>query len=344
MTTIRSTGSTIPPLPQATRPTTEELAKLYPVIYKGNRITCDSREPDFDHVEYINLAQSEVRLNFVHEESVGNYYCDLVRGRLYLNSNLILEKDLSSSEAGKLKLLRACLPAKLLQSNYSPVVIQGRPERVPGNGDVDSDDGVEYTDRAVINPFNSLDFDYFQRRLKSLYYRYRGAKEASFQSTQGKFFFTLFTAILALDHVEMDFLHSTNPSGDSQPGAFEVSWILNCPTTRSNAQESQRSERHQLRVADFVAWNFERNIYPIEIKSDDRAPVFFQSLEQMLGLFKKQQKVMLGLVCQPSFVTPVIVRRTDSHIIVTQLAKLDFTNNISNMIELTELLISFVNF
>ena len=337
--------TTIPPLPPATKPTTEELANLYPEIYKGNRITCDSREPDFDRVEYITLAQSEVRLNFVYEP-VGKYYCDLIRGRLYLNSNLILKKDLSSTEAGKLKLLRACLPAKLLQSNYSPVVIQERPERVPGNGDVDSDDGVEYTDRAVINPFNSLDFDYFQRRLKSLYYRYHGAKRASFQNAQGKFFFTLFTAILALDHVEMDFLHSTNPSGDSQPRAFEVSWILNIPTTGSNTQESQRSERQQLRVADFVAWDFERNIYTIvgEIKSDNRAPVFFQSLEQMLGLFKKQQKVMLGLVCQPSFVTPVIVRQTDSHIIVTPLQKLDFTNNISNMIELTELLISFVNF
>ena len=83
-------------------------------------------------IKFIQLAQSEVNLNFVYDESIGDYYCDFVNGKLYVNDNLILEKDLTSSDAGKLKLLKTCFGIKLLQNNYSPVIIQERPERVPG--------------------------------------------------------------------------------------------------------------------------------------------------------------------------------------------------------------------
>ena len=70
---------------------------------------CATKEPDFYHVEFIRLAQSEVNLKFVYDEFIGDYHCDVVNGKLYVNGDLVLEKDLSSSDTGKLNLLRTAL-------------------------------------------------------------------------------------------------------------------------------------------------------------------------------------------------------------------------------------------
>ena len=72
----------------------------------------------------------------------------------------------------------------------------------------DSDDGVNYSDRAVTNPFSKEEFYHFQMEMESLHIRYHNAKQTNFQSAQGKYFFSLLTKILTLDFRRMDSLHS----------------------------------------------------------------------------------------------------------------------------------------
>ena len=271
-----------------------------PVIYKGNQIKCTCKEPSFDGVLSI-LFQSTVDLHYRHVEQIVGYCCDLQNGKFYINDEIILEGDLSPSAIAKMKLMRDSVALKLLPAEYSPILIEERPERVAGSGDgEDSDDGVNYSDRAVTNPFSKEEFYHFQTEMESLHLRYHNAKQTNFQNAQGKYFFSLLTKVLTLDFRRMDSLHSTKSSGDYQPGALEITWILSYPKTRSNRDEGQSIARDQSRMADFVVWDSHENIYCIvgEIKCDDNAPVFFQSEEQMMGLFKAHQKVMLGLVCQ----------------------------------------------
>ena len=132
----------------------------------------------------------------MYADSLADYYCDLFDGKFYMNGEVILEEDLSSSAIAKIKLMRACIGLKLLPEQYSPVVIEERPERLAGTGDVDSNNGVDYSNRVVTNPFTNAEFYYFQ---KLLHLHYHNVKLASFQSAQGKFLFTLLTEILALD-------------------------------------------------------------------------------------------------------------------------------------------------
>ena len=106
-----------------------------------------------------------------------------------MNDQVILEKDLSSSATVKTKLMWDCFGFKLLQEKYLPVVIEERPERLAGTGDVDSDNGVDYSDKAVTNPFTKEELYNFQKRLKLLHLLYHNAKLASFQSARGKFIF-----------------------------------------------------------------------------------------------------------------------------------------------------------
>ena len=62
----------------------------------------------------------------------------------------------------------------------------------------------------------------------------------------------------------------------------------------------------QERVADFVVDN--KNIYSIvgEIKPEPGG--LNQNMEQMAGLLRKGQKVMMGLVANPMFVSPRVLR------------------------------------
>ncbi len=100
-------------------------------------------------------------------------------------------------------------------------------------------------------------------------------------------------------------LISTNPKGFYQPGSLSVEWVTPAKNTRS---ESGVVTTAQERVADFVVVN--QGVYTVvgEIKTEERGGET-QNLEQMVGLFQKDQKVMLGLVVNPTYITPQILVR-----------------------------------
>ena len=331
-------------------PQSSEQQRL-PVRYSGNQMKCIGKDPNFEEVVYIQLFKSKANLRYLHLDQIVEYTCDIQNCAFYIRDEKILEnRNLSPSARSKMKLMSGSVALKLLPAKYSPVVIEARPMRVAGLGDgEDSDNGVGYTDRAVENPYTSEEFYHFQVEMQALHHRFQSAKITHFQNAQGKFFFSQLTKVLTLDIQQMDSLHSTSASGECQPGALEITWILKYPTTRSsNRSEGQKTiEKKQQQTPDFVVWDSQKDIYRIvgEIKSNDDTPVFFQSEEQMMGLFKTDQKVMLGLVCQPSSITPVVARRRESSMIVTQLPKIQFMKRDgTELYRLAELILCFINF
>lgn len=81
-------------------------------------------------------------------------------------------------------------------------------------------------------------------------------------------------------------MYSTNPSGEFEPGALQVSWINPCRETR-NALESSAVQSPQDRVADFVIWDVHAKMYltVVEVKSASAG-----STQQMIGLFRPNQR------------------------------------------------------
>ena len=103
---------------------------------------------------------------------------------------IILREDISLSDSSKMKFILDSIAVKLLPKKYTPIIIDEREERLTESGDGDSDDGVNYSDKEVKNPFSSEEFFWVEKKLKCLHSQYHIAKLASFQSAQGKYFFS----------------------------------------------------------------------------------------------------------------------------------------------------------
>lgn len=85
-----------------------------------------------------------------------------------------------------------------------------------------------------------------------------------------------------------------------------IEWVTSARNMRSGSSGSASSSKHQERVADFVVLNKRKYTIVGEIKPESGG--LNQNMEQMVGLLRKGQKVMLGLVANPMFVSPRVLR------------------------------------
>ena len=104
---------------------------------------------------------------------------------------------------------------------------------------------------------------------------------------------------------------STNPNGENQPGFARMGWCVPPRALRVNSSEPEPNWHN--RVADVVMYDPLPQMYTVvaEIKSGDDAEKgsgLEQNVEQMLGLFKDQQTIMLGLVVHNLQVAPLLLR------------------------------------
>ena len=67
--------------------TNEELEKYFPVIYKGNKIMCLAKEPDFDQVQCIRLKDTTIDLEYRFIQLGIDYYCDIRGGRFFRDNS-----------------------------------------------------------------------------------------------------------------------------------------------------------------------------------------------------------------------------------------------------------------
>ena len=161
----------------------------------------------------------------------------------------------------------------------------------------DSDD-EQVPDLAIPAAFSSCELFTVQTFYKILHSAFQSAVARRFTNAAGKmFFFHLanFILVLRLDEQYKAYI-STNPHGDCQPGSSKITHTVLRPNTRQsqNATSSSTAER----VADFVVYDHSANIYTIvgEIECDD-SPGEQQNIEQMVGVWRKNQRAMLGFTC-----------------------------------------------
>lgn len=146
-----------------------------------------------------------------------------------------------------------------------------------------------------------------------LWKSFQNAKAADFQNAAGKMFFFRFGEFLLMHSVGGNHLSllSTNPSGDAQPGAMEI--IHTDPSKALRNRSSQTVQSRQKRIADYVLFDADRRMYCIvgEVKSEDTTAES-QNIEQMIGLFRKDQYAMLGFTCNQGSILPrVLIQNED---------------------------------
>lgn len=125
----------------------------------------------------------------------------------------------------------------------------------------------------------------------------------------------------------------------AQPGAMR---IVHSNPLRS---DTSRQHIHQDRVADYVLFDFQNKMYCIvgEIKNKDTTAAD-QNIEQMIGLFRINQRAMLGFTCNAHFVIPRVLIQDDSgpdpqlNLYTLQTLWLD---NPASLLELAKLFMAF---
>lgn len=132
--------------------------------------------------------------------------------------------------------------------------------------------------------------------------RYENAKKKRFQNAAGKSFFYhlgmfLLTVLPKSTMCRFQSDISTNPHGNAQPGGLKIGH-MEPPRGLRDKQNWVTSIKEK--KADYVMFDKVLKMYCIvgEIKSEQDLAES-QNTEQMLGLFRKNQRVMLGFTCNP---------------------------------------------
>ena len=167
-----------------------------------------------------------------------------------------------------------------------------------------------------------MHYDYDQ-----LYQHYYSARAAGFQNAQGKLFVVVLLKFLLPDP-QFQCRLSTSPSGDLQPGSLRVIWVVTPSLQRAAAADVLQPEVSQERIADVVV-RYQDKWYAVvvELKSE-HSPYKPQLLEQLVGLLHSAQHMMLGRICCPDKVHPILLTKSANGISLKHLAALQLNTRI----------------
>ena len=227
-------------------------------------------------------------------------------------------RELDSKESNISCMLCEAVENLILEkvTTFIPLTIEGNPE---GGEDTESGDEYEPEHQTIISsPFTTAELCLFQLKFDTCHTFYHESIAAGFHNAQGKEFMRAFLQLL-LDGTFVSRI-STSPSGDKQPGAFHVDWILTTTSERSQSIQGQD------RVADVVSVHLQTRFFMIvvEIKSSN-VDAASQNIEQMVGLFHPDQRIMLGLSVGTLMTTPRLLQRDGQSLILTEINKIAHT-------------------
>ena len=161
---------------------------------------------------------------------------------------------------------------------------------------------------------------------------FQDATRHHFQNAQGKHFFTALGSFLTCVHPpdSQSFYRSTcstNPSGNAQPGCLK---LLLTDLEPKRLRQPTPVSVPQVRVADYVLYEKRNAMYCIvgEIKSDNTSATV-QQIEQMVGLFRKNQQAMLGFTCNRCTFVPRILTQKGGHLRLYQGAEVSLDDDTS---------------
>ena len=203
--------------------------------------------------------------------------------------------------------------ASLLDASGTCLTVS-QPVRKATTGVSDSDD-EQLPDPEITPAFSACELWLVQKCYKDLHRAFVSAVEHHFTNAAGKRLFQHFVEFLLLLRPVQTYMpyHSTNPHGVCQPGSSEITHTVPKQHTREAEANGQASSTVE-RVADFVVFDHTTQLYAIvgEIKSEaDEAEG--QNIEQMIGVWRKNQRALLGFTCNKHFVLPRVLLAAHSH-------------------------------
>jgi len=214
----------------------------------------------------------------------------------------------------------------------------------------DDSDNEQVADPAIPPAFTDSELLVVQTYYEKLCSVFRSAVVHHFTNAAGKmFFYHLAEFILILRPNKQYVLYiSTNPHGDCQPGSANITHTIPRPCTRQSEEASSTTTSSSTeKVSDFVVFDHSAMIYSIvgEIKCDsDEAEQ--QNIEEMLGIWRKHQRAMLGFTCNKTFVLPRVLMAEDNSLVLYSFPKLPLSeNDLSKSLRmLAELFLAFTSF
>ena len=221
--------------------------------------------------------------------------------------------------------------------------------RGPTHSDPDSDDD-QVTDQVIPPAFCTEELAVINSHyFRFLWGSFKAAKVKGFQNAMGKFFFVdLGNFLINIHPLSLQHCYtstcSTNPKGDAQPGNLLLILTDQCRELRESSTQPIR--KYQRRIADYVMYDRRNEMYSIvgEIKSD-QSDAESQNVEQMVGLFRKDQQAMLGFTCNKEAIIPRVLIQHQGTLTLNVLQKLSLAEQECSLSirKLAQLFIAFIS-
>lgn len=327
----------VPPFPPPgpSIPETAEGLVFWSAILSGNSATCTTTSATFDYgfcwngVEKVKLGKTECTWN-----DLGNEKIQMIMGTPSFSIDNEL-KDVTGHLSDNFA-SRALQILRIIPNICNDTVISQR-TRAGAVEQSDSSDETEI-DEPIPPPFSEQEWKLIQCQFTQLRKHYRQAKARNFENAVGKYFLTKllkFCCVVVENREDQESLSETmcmgtNPSGDAQPGSSQ--FIKEIPGRRGRSATSSvtsspapgtstETSTEQLewsttrKYSDVCHWDHVRKLYPIcgEAKSGDKQPAENQLIDQMFGLFRPDQKVMLGFAVKPNQACIKIMEKEGMH-------------------------------
>ena len=314
---------------------------------KGNQIRCKSKTRDIEAISEVCIGESTfpfnaklitpslvVTCNRFEEASLGI-------GESKLESNVLSNcgSDFRTRALAIFELAELCCSSSFPKFEFFT--------QTAAMHESDSGDEETLIDREVSSPFSADEVVIINLRLKSVWETFALVQYNDFHNAQGKYFIRDFCELArtVVPHVESRCYISTNPSAPRQPGYAEIIWKLDAPQLRSTSEDQTVSQANHS-VPDFIMFNVMHQMVSVvaEVKSGEgEAGGLDQNMEQMLGLWKSNQVLMLGLVLDSGNIHPRVLRLVEGCLVFENLSPLQFSpaETIKSLRRLMELVAAF---
>ena len=283
------------------------IPEKWPTIFTGNEVVWNSHSHSYDWVREVDhvILGGEYHCKFKLIDFAA-FHVSFQSSSVKLASSFLSTTPISQPHFANRARIVVGECFCMCDPDVCRTIQQRTRMATPADAVGDSDD-EQIPDIAIPPAFSEYELSALNYVYPSLWRSFHTAKDKKFQNAAGQMFFTKFGEFLILVHSSCNWYryqsaHSTNPSGNAQPGALEV--IHTAPSKALRQQSSEVIQTHQKRIADYVLFDVEKRMYCIvgEIKSEAAMEAESQNIEQMVGLFRKNQYAMLGFTCNPEFI------------------------------------------
>lgn len=319
--------STTPHSPQERKRTRDYSEAIWPKRVKEDfsNTLFASTEMAWMTLEYVSIGSEQYRYQECHDCKYDLKLCN--------NSFVIMSKDLTVEVPSKSVEELLYIKAKFL---YEQV------EKIPQMLSCDCD--LSHSSQAFTNAQLLL----VKRLFKQFYNSYETAMIVGPYTCIGKQFLDNAWAYASLccddDMTESNFLFLHNTlKGGPQPGAMYIRWCLPKKPLKSTRPAEQYIKVNE-RYADNIVYDkintVNVNVSEVKENEDDDKSIS-QNNEQMLGLWRPSQKVMLGLELCGTIVRPKVLLLQEEKLIMCYLKEINLKEGL-DLMNLLKLMMSFL--